>query len=212
VEGEVWDAGSMARCESSLQTNLKTEARTCVLTPRLPLPVGCGEMDGVHSDATVASPSRDTPPYFVDGSCRLASALSYTFHPDGMTMPLRWLGTSMDNRRENSRIEQAIIPQVNSQYLEADFWEKRYSQYVRANAQDKSDLATRDWLANYSAFADIFRKHVDRSASILILGLLCLEISHSYFVLRQAAVTVCSGKSYLMMVTVTCTALTYPNR
>ena len=78
----------------------------------------------------------------------------------------------MDSSR-NNHIEDAIIPEANRQYLDSSFWEQRYSQHVqqRGKENDNGTVVTREWLGNYSMFADIFRQAVDKSASILILGL-----------------------------------------
>lgn len=68
----------------------------------------------------------------------------------------------------NNPIDEAIIPQANKQYQDSTFWEQRYSTLVQ---QQDGDLITREWLGNYAMFADIFRRCVDKSASILIMGL-----------------------------------------
>lgn len=70
-------------------------------------------------------------------------------------------------KNENTPPSGSIIPDHNRLYLSSDFWEQRYSSFGDVVTND-----TREWFGNYSTFADIFRKYVNKSASILILGLL----------------------------------------
>lgn len=54
------------------------------------------------------------------------------------------------------------IPTDNVKYSESNFWEKRYSD---------ENQATNEWLGDYSLFCDYFRENVNKSLSILILGI-----------------------------------------
>lgn len=82
--------------------------------------------------------------------------------PRGYKRILAWILKGMANI---SIIEEAIIPGANQQYLDAAFWEERYA------AEGELKKSTREWLGDYSIFAEHFRRHVsDKGASILILG------------------------------------------
>ncbi|KAH7637267.1 endothelin-converting enzyme 2-like [Dermatophagoides farinae] len=56
-----------------------------------------------------------------------------------------------------------MIPSDNVQYLDKNFWEKRYT-------NNDNNHVTREWLGDYSLFCDYFRQNVSKSLSILILG------------------------------------------
>ena len=83
----------------------------------------------------------------------------------------------MGDAKKMTTIAESIIPLANGQYLDAAFWEQRYAHSCApADSEDQEVAAkgvTREWLVSYAMFADVFRKAVPKTASILILGI-CL--------------------------------------
>lgn len=88
-----------------------------------------------------------------------------------------------------------MIPSDNVQYLDKNFWEKRYT-------NNDNNHVTREWLGDYSLFCDYFRQNVSKSLSILILGMHSIVINndHSNLIIIQVAVIVYYPNNYSKMV------------
>lgn len=87
-----------------------------------------------------------------------------------------------------------MIPSDNVQYLDKNFWEKRYT-------NNDNNHVTREWLGDYSLFCDYFRQNVSKSLSILILGMhSIINNDHSNLIIIQVAVIVYYPNNYSKMV------------